>query len=319
MNKVLFDRIHRRRIAREAADWHIRMAEPASEAEVAAFEAWVDTSADHARTYAELERVGALGERLPSRALRAGEGAAQSRPFRPGFALAATAALLLLFGSLWIVGQSSGRAEAAINNDGPSTRAVRLKDGTAAILDSGAELTVRTDARGPAVTLRRGRVRFRTAPGASAPLSVAASGALVRARDSLFDVTLDGGTATIRVLKGEVDVRPEAGADGPAAAAVSAGEGAEVRDGRIARTDARAYDTRWPAARVSFEDAPLADVVAKANGVGGPRIELSGNDVAQLRVTGVLDLRDTRALAAKLAATLGLRVERREDTLLLKR
>jgi ferric-dicitrate binding protein FerR (iron transport regulator) len=70
---------------------------------------------------------------------------------------------------------------------------------------------------------------------------------------------------------------------------------------------------------MGFEDAPLAIVAAKANAIGGPKIEVPDAKVAGLRLTGVLDLRDTRALARKLAATFDLRVEERHGAILLRR
>jgi ferric-dicitrate binding protein FerR (iron transport regulator) len=294
------------------------MLEPSSEAEVAAFEAWLNDDPDHASTYASFERVAALGERLPRRSLAAIGESPQLRPFRPEFALAAVLFLAVL-GAIWVVAQSSEKAEAAIHNPGPSTRAVRLGDGTSVLLETGSELTVGSGREGPVVTLRRGRVRFKVLTGSSKRFSVAAAGTLVEASNSLFDVWFDKDTTRVRVLKGQVEVTAGHRAADEQSIILAEDQGADVRDGQVSPVEAVEYDRRWPAARISFEGAPLANVVATANGIGGPRIEIPDFDVRLLRVSGVLDLRDTHKLARKLAATLNLDIEERGDAILLTR
>jgi transmembrane sensor len=292
------------------------MLEPGSEAEVEGFEAWLNSHSDHAAAYVAFDQVAALGERLPRGISTKFEETRRQPRLVPTFALPGIA-ILAAVGGVWVVAQSPQRAEAAINNFGPSTRAVRLQDGTAIILDSGAELTVRSAFGAFAVTLRQGRARFRTPPDAARPLSVFASGAVIQARRTLFDVTVDRRAAGVHVLQGTAEVTIEDSADPASHLMLAARQGAQVRNGRIVEGDQAAYDRRWPAARVSFEDASLASVIARANRLGAPPIKVAGQDVARRRVTGVLDLRDTRTLAAKLAATLGLRVEEREGALLL--
>jgi transmembrane sensor len=292
------------------------MLEPGSDAEVDGFEAWLNSDSDHAAAYAAFDQVAALGERLPRRTSTKTEEARRQPRLVPAFALPGIA-ILAAFGAVWVVAQNPQRAEAAINNFGPSTRAVRLQDGTAVVMDSGAEFTVRAAPGGSEVTLQRGRARFRTSPGGARPLSVSASGAVIQAHETVFDVSVDGATASVHVLQGTADVTMGHGADPAGHLTLAAGQGIEVRNGRIAEEDQAAYDPRWPAARVSFEDASLASVIARANRLGAPPIKVAEQDVARRRVTGVLDLRDTRTLAPKLAATLGLRVEEREGALLL--
>lgn len=293
------------------------MLEPSSPAEVQAFEGWIRQDPAHARSYAEFERIAAVGERLPRRTLAA-EGTNPARPFRPGWALAA-ALLLCVFASLVLIGRGSDRAEAAITNFGPSVRTVRLSDRTAAILDSGAEMSVRSRSDGSAVTLRRGRVRFRVRPGAGDAFTVSAGGAVVSAQDTLLDVSSSPGTTLVWVLQGQADVAPSGGHAGEPATTLTAGQGASVRESGLSTAAGSRYDASWPAARVGFEDAPLATIVSAANRSGKPPIDVPDGSVAALRVTAVLDLRDTRALARKLAATLDLRVEERHGAIILKR
>ena len=294
------------------------MLEPTSQAEVEAFEQWLETNPEHARLYAEFDGIAAVGERVPRRAFARTEKRVPSPPFRPGWVLAAVV-LVAAVGGVWLVAHSSQPAQAAINNFGPSTRAVRLGDGTAVLLDTGAELTLGSARGEPAVTIRRGRARFSVTTRGSMPFSVAARGALVTASDGVFDVSLQQEETRVRVLKGEVVLAVEDSTAGARDIPLAAGEGAEVRDGQVLPAGQAPYDALWPAARVDFEDAPLSTVVGRANGIGKPRIEIAGADVGRLRVTGVMDLRDPRALARKLAATLDLHAEERGGAILLRR
>lgn len=293
------------------------MLEPSSPAEVQAFEAWIRSDPAHARSYAEFDRIAAVGERLPRRTLAA-EGAGAQRPFRSGWALAA-ALLVCVFASLLLIGRASERAEAAITNFGPSVRTVRLSDRTAAILDSGTEMSVRSRSDGSAVTLRRGRVRFRVRPGAGDAFTVSAGGAVVTARDSLLDVSSNSGMTKVWVLQGAADVAPSTGHTNAPATTLTAGHGADIGESGVPASTVSRYDASWPAARVGFENAPLASIVSAANRSGKPPINVPDGNVAALRVTAVLDLRDTRALARKLAATLDLRVEERHGAIIVKR
>src|SRR3546814_20791339 len=81
-----------------------------------------------------------------------------------------------------------------------------------------------------------------------------------------------------------------------------AGEAGNVRDGRLDRTTIEPREARWPASRLGFEETPLATIIALANRGGGPDITLRDEAIGTLRVTGVLDIRDTPSLARKLAA-----------------
>lgn len=314
-----FDSRRQKRIETEAADWHARMLEPTSEAEVQEFEEWLRADPAHAVAYADVEPVSDFGARLPRSLLARRATGAESARFRPSFGLAAAVALFLGAG-LWLTTQSPQAAQAAVSNPGPAVRGVRLSDGTIAILDSGAELAVAFDRNARAVTLRSGRVRFNVARDAERPFSVAADQAIVTARGTVFDVTLVPGEVRIWVIEGKIAlaiVPPDQATNEPIA--LRSGQAVNVRDGRLSPTTIDPAAARWPAGRLAFDDTPLAAVVAMANRQGRPNILLGDDAVGTMRVTGVLDIRDTRALARKLAATLGLRVEERDSAILLRR
>lgn len=294
------------------------MLEPSSEAEVEAFEAWLDADPAHGRTYAESEALAALSTRLPRRLLA---GKSQSRPvsiLRPAFA--AAAAVVLLVGSAFVMtGPGRQSASAAIVNPGPAVRTYRLVDGTMIMVDSGARLDIALEPDERSVKLQSGRVRFTILRDGDRPFWISAASAKFRTSAATVDVSLRGAEVQIIVLDGEVALiepsRPDDSPDeqlkeGSALAIV----GRSQRD--LVVTPA---DRRWPEARLAFENAPLAAIVERANQRGRPRIEVDDPAIGRIHVSGVLDIRDTRSLARKLAATLDLEIEERSDRIKLVR
>jgi transmembrane sensor len=68
----------------------------------------------------------------------------------------------------------------------------------------------------------------------------------------------------------------------------------------------RADETRWPTGMLSFEDTPLAEVVAAANRYSIAPIALADPALGELRFTGTLSARDMPGTADTLAATFHL-------------
>ena len=307
-----------KRIARQAADWHARMLEPASETEVQAFEAWLHADPGHAAAYAEAESLASLSARLPRRLLASPASTSTPVRLRPAYGVAA--AVILIFSSaLLLTGQGSDAAHAAITNPGPAVRGFRLSDGTTVILDSGSELAVAFERDGRTVTLNSGRARISVARDPRRPFSVKAAKATLRTGVAVVDVALTKDEVSIRVVDGEAFLSTTTGQADRDAIRLNEGRAVNVRDGRLDEANVDAAAARWPEARLSFDDARLATIVELANRRGRPKINLADASVGALRVTGVLDIRDTRSLARKLAATLDLRVEEHSDELRLTR
>jgi transmembrane sensor len=294
----------------KAASWHARMAEPSSAEEVAEFEEWLAGDPAHAQAYAEMDAV-VDAARAVSPAVEK-RSAGRMGILRPAlgallFAVAVVSAIVFLQGA-------ATPAYAAISNSGPAVRGVRFADGTALWLDIGAEVGVRLAGARRDIVVRQGRVRIR--PGSSSvPLDVHAGGVRTAPGKAPIDVTANDVQVTVGALVQPVVVSPAAGA----------GEGRW----RVAPGHAVAFDTAgsqdapldrsWPAGRLRFADAELGRILALANRHGDPDVEVGDARIAALRVSGVFDLRDTRRLARKLAATLDLRVADDGQRLILRR
>lgn len=306
-----------KRVRDEAAAWHARMMEPTSDAEVAAFEEWLEAAPTHAQAYDEIQSLSSLGAKLPRQLLD--ESPASSRwAFQPAFGFAA-AILIMFVAGLWLDAPGAQPAYAAVSNPGPSIRTVRLVDGTEIILDARTELAVAFEDDARQVRLSAGRARFIVASDETRPFSVSTPSATVTARGTIFDVTLSGDAASIFVVEGVVDVSAAESGTRIAATAVRPGEAVEVRGSRLSSTSVPHSEARWPVSRLAFDNASLASIVRMANREGDPDIALQDSEVGKLEITGVLDIRDTRTLARKLAATHDLRIDETAGSIVITR
>lgn len=296
----------------------MRMSEPTSDAEVEAFENWIRSDPAHSKAYDALEPVSLLGSRLPHRLLDQPRRHWSSR-LRPAFAYAAVV-VLLLGGGFWLTSQGARPAYAAVSNPGPAVRGVRLTDGTEVVLDSGTKLSISFERDARNVVLHTGRARFSVAPNTDRQFSLASAAVTITASDTMFDVAIDGNVVTIFVLNGLVNVQAtKDGGSFAKSAALRSGQAVTIDQGAFSEAPSSFADRRWPASQLAFENAPLARVVSSANRRGSPKIALGDAAISALRVTGVLDIRDTRALARKLAATYDLRIDERAGEIVLTR
>lgn len=300
------------RIAREAAAWHSRLLEPVSANERAAFAAW-HADPGHARAYAEIARLAAVAQELPRPVRRSRLERATRQSMRPALAFSVSV-LLMTLALGWALLRGGEPAEAALINTRPSTRVARLCDGTIVALDTGARLSLARDRCARAVRVLAGRARFDVAHGAQA-FVVTAGDARITADEARLDASLRNGAVQVALLTGTARLKPGQQA---AAAQLRPGEALLVSGGRVRPVPLAAGDMWWPLARAELRQVPLSVVVARANAVSRPRIRLVAG-IEGLPVSGILDLRDTRSLAPKLAAALDLTVSDRRGDLLLAR
>lgn len=305
-----------RRIAEEAANWRAEMEEPQSEAQVATFEAWLRADPAHLRAYNEASEIAEVGERLPRAPLVSAPPAAGTRRFNPAFALAAAA--ILAVGTSWLV-QDPSPAFAAISNHGPATRVVSLRDGSIVTLDTGTSMEVALDPVVHHVRMSSGRARFAVRLPQDRPLEVTTEAGKVTAANCVFDVAVIDRDLRVWLISGDAEVAVS-NTGGPIVRMhFRRGQAVRLRDGVASAIPSVPDVTSWPQAHIGFDDTPLAKILTIANRSGLPRISVSDGVIGGLPVTGVLDLRDNRKLARKLAVALDLIVVEKEGTLLLRR
>jgi transmembrane sensor len=310
---IRFPRSRSRRIQEEAANWRTELLEPHSSEVRAEFEAWIAKDPAHARAYNELAGIATLSKRLPAPNRRSRQSAVGGSFLRPAYGVAVVGAIAVA-GVLLVTGREPAAAYAAVTNAGPAIRMVRLSDGSTIILDVDTALDVAVRQASREVRFYKGRARFNVADKPARPFTVSSAAGCVTANGSEFDVGLNGDQMTVVPLQGKVEL---CGAGATKRAPISAGTAVRVHDANVTTTTMGREDRFWPAGRMSFDNTPLDKIVVMANRIGEPPIRLGSDDIGALEVTAVLDLRDTRSLARKLAAALDLKVDERADEIVL--
>lgn len=301
------------RIQRQAAEWNLELLSGTTPERRAEFEAWLAADPEHAREYRIFDSYSKLSPELASP-----ERQSRGKPvFRPAYAFA-LACLVVIAAALLITSRGTGAAYAAVTNHGRAIRLVRLADGSKIALDTNTSLSVTFTPELREVELHAGRARFGVAPDPDRPFVVRASHGRITANDGGFDVDLGESADLVIARRGRVSVttQDDKTSEGQH---LSSGETVRVGDAKITQATIGREERLWAMGRLWFEQTPLADIVAVANRVGGPPIHVADPEIGAMKVTAVLDLRDTLALAQKLAAALNLDVQERPHGLVLTR
>jgi transmembrane sensor len=306
-------------VREEAIAWLTRLQSSSDADQHEVFEAWYAADARHADIYDDVldnwDRL-ALAAQTP-----AGEARGRlstRRDTRPAsrIALAAVAALLLIMLSgvglqqLGLFGSSRSDPTEIASQIG-EIRTITLSDGSRVTLDTNSALAIVYTTSERRLTLKHGRARFDVAHDAARRFVVTAGSGMVIARGTLFDVDLQGQRVTVSLLRGSVEVRNAA-----------AGQVGEASKGRLlqpgqrlaleqrmppgAPVALRVNETRWPTGMLSFEDAPLAEVVTAANRYNSTQIILADPAIGALRFSGTFAATDAPGFARMLAATFNL-------------
>ncbi|CAN5882091.1 FecR family protein [soil metagenome] len=313
-------------VRREASEWIARMRGPEAEMSRLEFERWRARDPRNRAAYAGMEQISRLSQRLGDTPLgRAHLEKVNRRPFfalsGPRLAFASLGVALLIGGGTFLLWRGDGPPTAAVAQASApfETRVgeihtVRLADGTTVTLDTDSVIEPVFTGQARVVRLSRGRARFDVAHEAGRPFMVEAGGRTIIDRGTLFDVVLGREGVKVVLLRGAIEIRDRKarGAGGaPLARLVPGQVFADAPAAGVAQVSAAPGGSdQWVKGMLSFDGAPLEDVVAAANRYSAHKIRLGEPALAGLRVTGTFRATPTDALAAILAATFNLRVER---------
>lgn len=312
-------------VRREASEWITRMRGPEAEMSRLAFERWRAGDPRNRAAYARMEQISRHSQRLGDTPLgRAHLEKVSRRPFYampgPRFAFASVIVALLIGGGAIFLWRGEGQRPVAVAQvSAPfETRVgeihtVRLADGTTVTLDTDSAIEPVFSGQARVVRLTRGRARFDVAHDAGRPFMVEAGGRTIIDRGTLFDVVLGRDGVKVVLLRGAVEIRdrksPVAGG-APIVRLVPGQVFADAPASGVQQVSAAPGGAdQWVKGMLSFDGAPLEQVVAAANRYSEHKIRLGEPALAGLRVTGTFHATPTDALAAILAATFNLRVE----------
>lgn len=304
-------------IAAEAARWYARLQAPdCTDADRAAFEAWIASDPRHAQAFDLALRVADLAGRRPLRRRTAGVAQARRWPA----ALAASLVLAVAAAAWFGASRTSpgGGAPVVLANAGRALQRHELADGTTVHLDIGARAVVAFEDDARRVDLTSGRALFDVARDPARPFSVHAGGTVTVALGTTFQVDV---ASAVQVVLAEGAVRVTGGGDSPWSVDLEPGTALQwdaARDEAPRRmTLDVAAATAWTAGRHNFRDAPLRQVLEELNRYGERRLVLGDPRLADLAVGGSFVAGDARLTAATLEAVLPIRAEERGDEIVL--
>jgi transmembrane sensor len=234
--------------------------------------------------------------------------------------LAAAASLVLVIcAALWSVrdGDPFGLPKTYSTVHGElSVRA--LPDGSLLHLNTDSELTVRYSRGERLVELTRGEALFQVAHDDKRRFRVAAGEAGMLAVGTQFDVYRGPGAAKVTVIEGTVAVFTAAAPQ--AAQRVEAGYQVDVgeRVGPLRAVDTRAA-LAWLQRRIAFENRPLGEVAGDFNRYGRIPLEIEGQELRNLPISGAFDAYDTDSFAAFLGTLSGVQVDKGPKRILVRK
>jgi transmembrane sensor len=230
-------------------------------------------------------------------------------------AAAAVAAIAVGWTRLGGPGAGSGAAPQEFRTAHAEQGSWPLADGSVLHLNSGSHAIVRYGADERVVELVTGQAMFQVAHDARRRFRVDAGGAHVVAVGTAFDVRREADRNVLVVLEGRVAVlrgaapRPDAALAG--GVPVAAGQRLD-----LARADAApvAADLRqagaWLQREVAFDATPLAEVAREFSRYTAVPIEIEGETLRRLPITGTFGAYDSESFLAFLARLDGIAVAR---------
>ncbi len=198
-----------------------------------------------------------------------------------------------------------------------------LADGSVVELRDGAAITVEFAPALRRVRLERGEAHFAVAKNPARPFVVVAGNVGVRAVGTAFAVQHGAGSVEVLVTEGRVAVAPTASA--ATGALVDAGQRVVVsqaaKEAQAPAVEISEAEMRerlgWRVPLLTFDGAPLADVVALFNRHAtwptAVRLALGDDALGRLPLSGALRADNVGALLAILDASYGLTADRSAD------
>jgi transmembrane sensor len=333
-------------IAQQAGEWFIaNQAGSLTEADGAAFLAWLKASPIHVREYLGVARIvrhlpAAVGEpQVPLETFLAQAAAgdddsavslqrpapAQKPPVmrrKSSRAWPIAASLLALAaGVLWWAhdGERFGIPKTYRTAHGEQS-VLRLPDGSVLRLDTDSEATVRYSGRERLIEVNRGQALFEVAHESRRRFRVAAGDAGVVAVGTEFDVYRKGAATEITVAAGEIAVFTReppwlwsSASVPPQVQRVTAGYQVRVDAGVMSAQPVRVdldQTLGWLQHKIVFDHRPLGEVAAEFNRYRSIPVEIEDATLRVLPVSGMFDADDIESFVAFLRTLPGVSVEK---------
>jgi transmembrane sensor len=323
-----------RQLNEEAAEWLLTLHDTPTPEAQAAFCDWLARSADHMQTFLEMTAVdhdldGLDGQRqvdldtlvaevrvqndanvvaMEAGAKSAGTPIPAPRTWRRK-AMAVAAALIVAVAGLSVwTALAPTRYETEIGEQ----RTVKLEDGSVVQLNTRSHIEVDFTPDTREVRLLDGEALFNVERDPARPFRVLARTAKVEVLGTQFNIYQRPEETTVSVANGRVRVAGMVLAAGEQADVDAGGRAAKRSDPDIARALA------WRQRQLEFDHTPLAEVAAQFNRYNKTQIHIVDAAVRARELEGIFNADQPQSLLDFLALEKDLRIEHREEAILIR-
>jgi transmembrane sensor len=234
--------------------------------------------------------------------------------------VAAAASLALVFGLPALRGPAAMQVATRV----AETRVVALADGSRVTIGGKSAMKAFVDPAHRKVELESGQAFFEVAHDPAHPFVVVAGDAEITVKGTKFDVRRVGDDVQVSVLEGRVEVRRRGMltsiVGGSPDAVLTAGQKSELAPSAsafVAAAPVAAPAGEWRTGRLFYADAPLSEIVADAQRYSSIRIRLADASVGSQSLTISYRAGDVDGLEEAIEAALPVRVERKDDELVI--
>ncbi|MGE8349382.1 MAG: FecR family protein [Pseudomonas protegens] len=268
------------------------------------FEQWRNADPQHAEAYRALENLwnaSAFEQALEHLALDLELPAAPAparRQRRPQRWLAAAAVLLVMLGAGWI-GDLPMRLQADHLSAVGQVERFDLADGSHVVLGSHSAIRSDFSAAHRRIRLLRGELYVEAFHDPSRPLTIEAGSATVTVVGTRFSVSRHADGVTVAVREGRVRLTDDQGEQ----SLLQAGNWQQLLDHHLQPLNPEGGERQmaWVNGRLSFQDAPLAQVLGELRRYYSAPILLLNASAAQQKVSGNYQLDDPHAIVQALS------------------
>jgi transmembrane sensor len=272
----------------------------------------------HSPTYADLLGTPTLRERVVAWWHSVTEFRPQFAPSR-GFAFASVLAVVIVTGALFLTPR-----EPDFSTQVAEIRDVPLDDGSVVTLGAKSALDVKFSQDERTVRLAGGEAFFSVSKNAARPFVVLAGDTRIRVVGTKFNVNYDGGRVRVSVLEGVVEVmRGDGGTERVTSGNTSGSMVKLIAGQQVVALDSvplpkaeplnGAEPGVWREGRLSYQDAPLSEIVADANRYRAGQIRIMSPLLTNERLTTSFRTSQIDQMLDTLPDTLPLIVQRKPD------
>lgn len=312
----------------QALDWLIRRnGEEWSEHEQLELNAWLDESMAHKAAFWRADHMWRQADRIGSLGIDAHFQPEEAEPKRQWWPAAIAASLVAAIGIGGISfgpkffdetpGQTQQVQLARFDTPVGGRRVVPLIDGSKVELNTQTVLRTSVDQTRREVWLDFGEAFFEVAHREGEPFVVHAGRQTITVLGTKFSVRRDKDRVTVNVLEGRVRVDDGEGQMAHAAT-ITAGDTAISRGASTLiapKSEERVENAlAWREGMLSFDQAPLADVVAEFNRYNRTRLVVTDAQTGKIPIGGSFQASSVDSFTRLLRDAYGLKIERDDET-----